>query len=303
MAAGVLSTAALSVAACTTAAIGASTRPASGGGGRTSTGGADRSGPTALAGAVVDGRFVAPVTVGGLTIDPASASSRGAPLGLDVADATADAGYTSGLGGVPTVGFGLVTVRGVATPVGTPALRRTPAWVGVVQGVNERAVSCPAEPAGRVPASAPFSPEDRAVVLYGAKGHGAVRYDTGGTMPCTGALIGPSLAAADATVPVPWVQQGPAALATVVSYRAPECASLTSTGGGGDVQLGTFTIEVTVTFPFSRVGCGAVRTFTATVRAYPSSVGPGAPPPPTAVTLVPSTAPNAVPASLVGPIP
>lgn len=269
-------------------------------------GAAARPSQASVTAAVVGSRFVTPVTVGGLTVVPASPGTGAMPLGLDLADATADVGYAGGLGGLgdhPIVGFGLVTVRGVASPAGSPTGRATPAWVGIALGVNEVAVNCPAEPVGGVPSAGPPVPEDRVVVLYGEEGHGADLYDTGGTRPCTGTRAPPTLAAADATVPVSWQQQGPAGLATTVQYQAPECATLASTSAGGNVRTGVYTVEVTVTFPFDRTGCAALGTFTTSVRVYPASVGPGAPAPPAVVHLVPSAAPGAVPPSLVGPMP
>jgi hypothetical protein len=268
-----------------------------------STGSGSPIGPTlaSLDATVVGGRFVGPVTIGELTVDPAPASTPPAPLGLYQAEAAADAGYSFGLGGTPTVGFGLVSVRGVSTPKGTPTLAQTPAWVGVVLGVNEGAFSCPEEGSSRS-ATTPFQPEDRAVVLYGDEGRGAVLYDTGGTAPCGGAPVPPSLAVADASVPVPWQQVGPTGLTTTISYQAPECAALDGVGSGGNVNTGVYAVEVTVSFPFARIDCDAVQTFTTSVSVYPPNPGPGAPPSPTRVVLVPSTAPDAVPPALVEPI-
>lgn len=177
--------------------------------------GPDRPTPASLAAAVVGGRFVTPMTMGGLTIAPPPAGTPAAPLGLDLAEATTYVGYTSGVGAVPkpassipTVGFGLVTVEGVAAPGGTPILHETPAWVGIVLGVNQGAFSCPAE---RIPASpaGPFEPEDRAVIFSGNGGRGAVLYDTGGSSPCGPSVLSASLKIAQALVPVPWQQLSP----------------------------------------------------------------------------------------------
>lgn len=51
-------------------------------------------------------------------------------------------------------------------------------------------------------------------------------------------------------------------------------------------------------FPFARTNCDGVKVFTTTVTVFPPDAGPGAPSPPTTVTLVPSTAPDAVPSAL-----
>ncbi len=268
--------------------------------------GALRPSPTSLATAVVRGRFVVPVTMGGLVIDPAPPQTPPAPLGLDQPAATTLVGYTSGVGVLgpadarPTVGFGLVTVRGVAPPAGTSALDESPAWVGIVLGVNQGGFSCPAMRTSSAPG--PLVPEDRAVLFTGAGGRGAVLYDTGGSSPCGGSTVPPSLREATATVPVRWQQQGPAGLVTTVSYQAPECARTSGVATGGNVHTGVYHAEVDVTFPFARSGCDAVKTFTTTVTVFPPDAGPGAPPPPTTVVLLPSTAPDAVPASLVGPV-
>ncbi len=259
-----------------------------------------------LASAVVGGRFVAPVTAGGLTVDPAPATSP-APLGLDRAAAASLVGYTNGVGVLgppgarPTVGFGLVTVRGVTSPAGTSALDETPAWVGIVLGVNQGAFNCPAM--RTVPSSGPVVPEDRAVLFTGEGGRGAVLYDTGGSSPCGGSPRPPSLEEATATVPVRWQRQGPAGLVTTVSYQAPACAHLEGVSASGNVHTGVYHAEVDVTFPFARTGCDGVKTFTTIVSVFPPDAGPGAPPPPTTVVLVPGTAADAVPPSLVGPVP
>lgn len=245
--------------------------------------------------------------MGGLTIDPPPAGTPAAPLGLDRAAATAYAGYTGGVGAPPTVdspptvGFGLVSVEGVAAPGGTPILHETPAWVGIVLGVNQGGFSCPLE---RIPTSpaGPFQLEDRAVIFYGEKGRGAVLYDTGGTPPCGGAPLPASLSVALAVVPVRWQQQGPTGLTGTVSYQAPQCARLSGVSSGGNVRTGVYTATVYVTFPFARTGCDGVKTFTTTVTVFPPDPGPGAPAPPASVTLEPSTAPDAVPPALVGPV-
>lgn len=258
--------------------------------------------------AVVGGRFVKPVTFGGLTIEPVPARKATAPLGLDLAEARAYVGYTGGMQAVPpdpgpTVGFGLVSVHGVSGRDGTPTLAKTPAWVGVVIGVNN--VSCALEiPATPPPVWPRYQPEDRVVVFYGQEGRGAVLYDTGGSPECPGqSELPPSLAVAYAFVPVPWQQQGPAGLSPTVTYQAPECATLRGVSANGNANTGLFTVTVGVSFPFDRTNCDAVQTFTASVFLYPSNAGPGAPPPPNSVTLVPSSAPGAVPPALVGPIP
>lgn len=249
--------------------------------------------------AVVDGRFVRPVTYGGLTIDPARSRASGSPLGLDPSEAAAFLGYADALEGfTPVVGFGLVSVRGVTAPGGTPRLEKIPAWVGVVLGVNLGPVNCPLEVNAQP--SEPVRPEDRVVVLYGEHGRGGVLYDSGGSSPCGGAPIPASLTAALATVPVRWSQDGPiSGGGATVSYVAPRCATLSgvsSDGGPG----GATTVEVTVSFPFARTRCGPLRTFSTPVHLFPT--GPGAPPPPPVTELVESPAPERVPSALVGPI-
>lgn len=255
---------------------------------------------TAVSSAIVAGMFVSPVTIGGMTIDPAPPGEPAAPLGLDLAEAQAYAGYTRGVVGTPIVGFSVVTVTGVSSPAGTPALTGVPAWVGV-WFPDSATYSCPVEPVSSGSSTSPPPPEVKAVVFYGSDGLGADVYDSGGTGPC-GSIATPGLSVADAQVPVAWQQVGPAGLTTTVSYVAPQCATLAGVGASGDATTGVYTVTVTVDFPFDRTGCATDGTFTTTVSVYPTDVGPGAPPPPTTVVLVPSTAPSAVPPALVGPV-
>ncbi|MHB8263505.1 MAG: hypothetical protein ACYDGY_07145 [Acidimicrobiales bacterium] len=268
-----------------------------------------------LASAVSDGRFVHPVNIGGLHIAPATLSHWAAPLGLDLAEAKRYVGLTGGpmasTPGPKTVGYGMVSLTGVAMPAGTPVLTARLAWVGIVLGSNDGAINCPAEtaPEGSRPSSSgsgstTFHFIDNAVIFYGQSGQGAVTYSTGGSLPC-GGTIGPRVAVADAVAPVAWHQLTPASLYhTIIGYQAPVCAHLASVDSSGNVHTGINTVSVIVAFPFDRTGtgCQAVRQFTTTVFLYPANPGPGAPPPPSRIILKHSSLPAFTPPLLIGPI-
>ncbi len=254
---------------------------------------------------IVDGRFVHPVTIGGLHIVPANSYRGSAPLGLNLATATSYAGFTGGISwlGKKIVGWGIVTLSGVTMPSGTPILTNRLAWVGIALGTNTGVYNCPAMTAPITPRK--FIPSDAAVIFYGQNGEGAITYNTGGSDPCGDGTSGPGVAIADAVVPVAWHQVTPASLYhSVIAYQAPVCAHSDGTDGSGNMKTGVNTINVVVSFPFDRIafGCQAVKQFTTTVFLYPSNPGPGAPPPPSRIILEHSTAPAFVPPSLVGPI-
>ena len=271
--------------------------------------------PAELAAAVDGGTFVRPVVLGGLVIEPPVGRPPAAPLGLDLTTAREYVALTGGIGkgalgaGDQAVGYGDVTLTGVSLPAGTPTLHVWPAWVGIsLGGASPVAYSCPAEiapsrttlpPAGGARADHPI---DSAVIFYGPQGRGAVLYRTAGAEPCGEGTAAPSVAPAQAVVPVPWQLAGPVSLATKVSYVAPACASLSGVGASGNVRTGVFTASVTVAFPFDRTRCGAVSRFEATVQVGPVGSPPGAPAPPGHVVLEHAPIPVVVPSGLVGPI-
>lgn len=258
---------------------------------------------SALTGAVVDGRFVRTVTVGGLEVAP-DPSPAAAPLGLDLAGADELASLTEGLGTPQVVGFGQVTIAGAPPPSGMPALTRTAAWVAITPP-GEAVFNCPAmtaPPASRPPRAGGHG-VFRAVVFFGSvasAGPGAVLYASTGSLPCGGTARA-SLSNADAAVPVAWRTAGPVGLSTPVSYRAPSCSHLETVSTAGNVRTGVTTLAITVTVPFDRAGCATVQTFTTTVRAYPPSTAPGAPAPPSHVELAPKPLPT-LPPVLVAPV-
>ncbi len=269
-----------------------------------------------LAGSVRGGRFIHPIVVGGLRVTAIAGRLRGAPLGLDWAEAKEYVALTGGLAdGAPAsgqqiVGYGRVTLTGVTTPAGTPVLHDRPAWVGVSLGRSTPVANgCPAErtslqsashlPSG--PDTKTVHPIDSVVVFYGMGGRGAVLYRTGGSKPC-GGTAGPNATIADAEVPVPWAPIGPPGLVTPISYQAPACARLFSVAASGNVRVGIFSVAVTVAFPFDRTGCGTVKRFVTAVTVFPPHPGPGAPPPPSRVELQPVPMATSIPRDLVGPI-
>jgi hypothetical protein len=270
-----------------------------------------------LAGAVVGGRFIHPIFIGGLRVTPLAGTHRAAPLGLDLAEAKEYAALTGGLAnGAPAsgqqiVGYGSVTLSGVTPPTGTPVLRGRPAWIGIVLGsASTEGYNCPSEQAttpraaGHSPSglgARTYQPIDSAVIFYGMRGQGAVLYRTGGSKPC-GGFTRPRVTVAYAEVPVPWAQLGSPGLATSIGYQAPACAQLFGVGTGGNVHTGIFSVSVTVVFPFDRTGCRAVKRFTTTATVFPVDPGPGAPPPATRVVLQQDPVPASIPPSLVGPI-
>ena len=274
--------------------------------------------PAGLAAAVAGGTFVRPVALGGLVIEPPVGKPPAAPLGLDLTTAREYVALAGGIGteamgaGDQAVGYGDVTLTGVTLPAGTPTLHVWPAWVGIsLGGASPVAYSCPAEiapprttlpPAGGTRADRPI---DSAVIFYGPQGRGAVLYRTAGAKPCGEGTAAPSVAPAQAVVPVPWQLAGPVGLATKVSYVAPACASLSGVGASGNVRTGVFTASVTVAFPFDRTRCDAVSRFETTVRIGPIEPPPPrspAPAPPGHVVLEHAPIPVVVPPGLVGPI-
>ena len=246
--------------------------------------------------AVVAGRFVRGVVVGGLSVSPLSGGGA-RPLMLSSSLAAAYVGITGGLAsGRRLVGYGSVTLRGVSLPAGTPPLIGRPAWVGIAYASTRPvAYSCPAMVSGTPPGSsgAP-QPIDTAVVFYGNGGDGAVLYSTGGSLPC-GGTAKPAVSPADGLVSVPWQQAGPVGLSTRISYVVPSCASLSGVDAGGNVNTGIYKVDVTVAIPFDRAGCKSVVTRTTTVNVYPPDAGPGAPPPPSSVILEHSSLPELAP--------
>ncbi|MHB8290454.1 MAG: hypothetical protein ACYDEY_14720 [Acidimicrobiales bacterium] len=279
------------------------------------------------ASAVTDGRFVRPVTIGGLRIEKAPPSRQASPLGLDLAEAKRYVGLTGGLlPGRQVVGYGLVTLTGVAIPTGTPArpqplpafvtrrvaiptgtpaLVARPAWVGIVLPAPY-AVNCPAEKIPQRPSpSSPlgsakpaFHAIEQAVVFYGQGGRGALLYSTGGSLPCGAGTIGPRASAADALASVAWQKLGPTSASTTISYKAPVCSILQGVSSNGNVHTWVITVNVTVSFPFNRTGCRAVKRFTTTFDPYPPSSARQSPP--GNVTLLHSPAPAFTPPELIG---
>ncbi|MDA8399713.1 MAG: hypothetical protein M0008_06640 [Actinomycetota bacterium] len=261
------------------------------------------------ASAVTDGRFVRPVTIGGLRIAKAPPSMQAAPLGLDLAEAKRYVGLTGGLlPGRQVVGYGLVTLTGVATPTGTLALVARPAWVGIVlpSAAAPYAVNCPAETIPQRPSpSSPlgsarpaFHAIEQAVVFYGQGGRGALLYSTGGSLPCGAGTIGPRASTADALASVAWQKLGPTSASTTISYKAPVCSILQGVSSNGNVHTWVITVNVTVSFPFNRTGCRAVKRFTTTFDPYPPSSARQSPP--GNVTLLHSPAPAFTPPELIG---
>jgi len=271
---------------------------------------------SALAAADVGGRFIHPFVVGGLRVTPGTGHHRDAPLGLDLAEAEKYVALTRGLAdgepasGQQIVGYGRVTLTGVAPPDGTPVLRGRRAWVGIVLGTSRPLAFCPMHrvpPRGgghssSGPAATTFQPIDSVVIFYGRDGRGAVLYRTGGSSPC-GGTTRPRVTVADAEVSVPWVQIGPAGLVTSIGYRAPACALLFGVGSSGNVRTGFFSVGVTILFPFDRTGCRSVKRFTTTVTVFPPNAGPDTPTPPNRVVLRHAPVTTSIPPSLVGPSP
>lgn len=263
-----------------------------------------------LQGAVTAGRFVRAVRVGGLQVVPDPGERATAPLGLDLSAATTYAGYASALttpgsrhlAARDVIGFGRVTLGGVALPPGVPGLSATPAWVAIAPP-STGAVSCPAMTVPGPGATTTTSPYRHgvytAVVFFGAVAHGgagAVRYSSGGSLPCGGST-GPRAAAAIAEVPVAWQVTGRVGPKTTVRYQAPACAHPGGSTGGGNVRTGVMTENVRVDVPFDRTGCGAVRSFTTVLTLFPTA--PGAPPPPSRIVLQHAAVPP-VPPAIVG---
>jgi hypothetical protein len=254
-----------------------------------------------LAGAVRAGRFVRTVWIGGLEVRPDPAAGT-APLGLDLAAASRLASLTTGLRTPTILGFGRVTLRGVATPAGAPRLVDAPGWVAVASLAGD-VYNCPVRAVPQAPALPGEHGIYEAAIFFGSVaggGSGALLYNSTGLQPC-GGLTGPSLATASAAVPVAWSVTGPVGLTTTVRYQAPVCSHVSSVSAGGNVNTGIYTATVTVSVPFDRTGCGAVSTFTTTVSVYPASAGPTAPAPPSRVILGPAPIPS-VPPALVGPL-
>lgn len=253
--------------------------------------------------AVRDGRFVHPLTVGGLRVVPDPQTSTPDPLGLSLSEATEDAHLSQGPNAPPTlVGFGLVSVTGVGLPTGIPTLTNTPAWVGVVPP-SSSVVFCGAL---TTTTTTPSSIDAHhgiytAVVLFGAVasgGNGALVYHSAGDRPCDEAPAGPATASATALVPVSWVQAGPAGTTVTIRFQAPVCAPAAEVTGGA-TRTGINTLQVLVRVPFDRTGCGAVRTFTETEPLYPPK-GPGTPPRPAVVTVRGASIPSGIPPALLG---
>lgn len=257
--------------------------------------------------AVVDGRFVHPVTIGGLEIDPDPTDQQGAPLGLDLADAETDAGLTDGLETPSVVGFGLVTVTGATMPAGTPPLLDTPAWVAIAS-TSTAVFSCPAmtvPPSGSQPAPTDEPPVSSVGVYFGAVadgGPGAVVYRSAGALPCGGTAAA-GITQAEADVPVAWQPGSPLGPTTTVTYQAPECAELDAVSTSGNVHTDVVTVTVTVRVPFDRARCTAVEPFTTTLPGS-AQRPPGAPVPslPSNVTLAHAALPTDLPPALLEPL-
>ncbi len=235
--------------------------------------------------AIVNGRFAQKVVIGGLSVSPL-AGGGARPLGLNASLATSYVRITGGLaGGWQVVGYGSVTLTGASMPAGTPTLSATPAWVGIAYASTMQAYHCPAMLPPSSGKSGPYRPVDTAVIFYGTGGDGAVLYSTGGSLPCGSGYSKPSVSLAAGLVSVPWQQVGPAGLSTAVKYAVPSCATLVSSGGGGNTHTGVYKIDITVAIPFDRTGCSNIVSRTTVVKVFPSNVGPGGPTPPTHIVL------------------
>lgn len=254
-----------------------------------------------LAGAVVRGRFVRPVHVGGLEVEPDDARRASAPLGLSLATATSYTRFTGGLGSPELVGFGRVTLRGVTPPPGTPSLDATPAWVAIAPQSSPLCPVMRPPPPGAPTTTSPYRHGIfRVAVFFGSVargGRGAVIYQSGGNF--CGASEGPRVQSAVAVVPVAWELTGPVGLHTTVRYQAPTCATSVGTSSGGNVLTGIFTANVQVKVPFDRAGCADIRSFTQVLTL--SMQAPGTPPPPSQITLRHAALPS-IPHELIGPL-
>jgi hypothetical protein len=251
---------------------------------------------------VKDGRFVSVFKRGGLVIDPPGSLKTQSPLGMDLALVKRYAALVGGLSwgasvGHDTIGFGLVSLSKVSIPQGMPSFNRTPAWIAIAVPDSNTPYNCPAMRFPPIPAPSNLGPIDQVAIFYGQRGNGVALYDTGGIEPC-GGIAEPTLGFASALVNVPWHLVGSAGLKNVISYDTWSCASLASVSVGGKGSV--FTVRVSVSVPFlpkGRPGCHPT-TATTTVSVVPTHPGPGAPAPPRLpITLLPSKAPELMPAA------
>lgn len=219
--------------------------------------------------AVAGGRYAQIVAMSGLQVSPPAAGIATEHLGLTWSQAAMLFKATSAVQGSHAhaiFGYGLATLEGSRLP----PLRRRKAWVGITWG---GITSCPAE------TSNPGSPSTSngslrqiytSVVIYGEHGNGAIVYTSRGTPPCGGPTQGPTVGVAKEVLSVPWQQETPVHSGAVgISYRAPSCATLFSTGGNGNLHTGQFSLDVEVTVPFDHATC-PISTRAATIRLFPS---------------------------------
>lgn len=249
------------------------------------------SAPAPSASAVAGGRYTTAVAMSGLQVSPPATETASEHLGITWAQAAALFGASSAVQGSHAqaiLGYGLATLTGSTMPVGAPLLERRGAWVAITWGGT---TSCPAAAVprkGSSPGRDSFHQIFTAVVIYGQGGNGAIVYRSRGTPPCGGQMTGPTVTPARAVLSVPWQQATSLHDGSVrVSYQAPSCATLFSTGGVGNMGTGTFTLTVEVSVPFDYSGCRTT-TDTTTISLFPSpvlSAPPDAPAVPTHVTL------------------
>jgi hypothetical protein len=212
--------------------------------------------------AVAGGRYIHPVVVTGLRISP---PAPGSTLGLGWARARALFEAVTDISGIhqyAILGAATVTLTGIRLPHNGRPLRDRPAWVGIAWG---GIVNCPAMPVpgkgAPTTTPTPYQPTYTAVVIYGDGGSSAIVYTGRGSPACGGALEGPTVATAMETVSVAWTQVGPPSKGSVpMDYRAPSCATVSSTGGGGNVRTGRITLTIDLAVPFDHTGCGPATT-------------------------------------------
>lgn len=248
-------------------------------------------GPPSLS-AVRNGRYIRDVEMGGLRIAPPPAEASRSTLGLTwkrAAGLFRSVSQIQGSHSAAVLGYGRVTLNGSSLPRGVPALHSRSAWVGITWG---GATSCPSEavPSRGAPRRTVVAPPPKriftAVVIYATGGHGAIVYTSGGTPPCGGPAVGPSVVEARETISVPWEQVGPVRSGAVTfSYSVPPCASPFSTGATGNVRSGKFTMTVDVSIPLDHFRCQGRVVRTATEGLFPAPGTPGAPVAPRHVEL------------------
>lgn len=225
--------------------------------------------------AVAGGRYIRPVLVSGLLVSP---PTSGTTLGLGWDRALALFESVTAIGGVhqyAILGAATVTLTGIRLPPNVPTLHQRPAWVGITWGGTDP--GCPlvtVPPKGTPTTSAPrYQTTYTAVVIYALDGQGALVYAGRGSPSCGGALQGPSVAPALQAVSVPWTQvTAPSNGFVVMDYQAPSCATVTTSGGSGNVKTGLVTFTIDLAFPFDQSGCGPAATHRFRYQYIPSDL-------------------------------